>query len=88
MAIVEAIPTLYEGAEELATEFAKFEPILQFLQDYWWLLPILAIWTLVWKGLALWTAAGHKSKGWFIALLLINTLGILDLIYYFVKRKK
>jgi uncharacterized membrane protein (DUF485 family) len=37
------------------------------------------------KGYALWTAARRSEKGWFIALLVINTFGILELIYlYFV----
>ena len=40
-------------------------------------------WTLVWKGLALWRAAGLRQKYWFIALLFINTLGILEIIYLF-----
>ena len=40
-------------------------------------------WTLVWKGLALWRSAGLRQKWWFIALLFINTLGILEIIYLF-----
>lgn len=44
---------------------------------------ILAIWSIVWKGLALWKSARNGSKVWFIILLILNTVGILDLIYYF-----
>ncbi len=51
------------------------------------LLPILA-WTIVWKGWALWKAAKNDSKPWFIVLLVVNTLGILDLLYIFVFGKK
>lgn len=40
-----------------------------------------AIWTLVWKGVALWHAARNGQKGWYIALLVVNTLGILEIIY-------
>jgi hypothetical protein len=36
------------------------------------------------KGFALWRAARNNSSGWFVALLLINTLGILELLYLFV----
>lgn len=43
----------------------------------------VVMWTLVWKGFALWRAAGLRQKYWFIALLLINTLGILEIIYLF-----
>jgi len=48
------------------------------------LLPFIllaAIWTLVLKGFALWHSARGGQKGWFIALLVINTLGILEIIY-------
>lgn len=39
------------------------------------------IWTLVWKGLALWRSARLGQRKWFIALLVVNTLGILEIIY-------
>lgn len=42
---------------------------------------ILMLWTIIVKGFALWHAARHEQKEWFIALLVINTLGILDIIY-------
>ncbi len=48
----------------------------------------MILWILVWKGLALWRAAGLRQKWWFVALLLINTLGILEIIYlFFIARK-
>jgi hypothetical protein len=50
-------------------------------------LPIILaaiIWTLIWKGFALWRAAELKQKWWFIAILILNTLGILEVIYLFV----
>jgi methionyl-tRNA synthetase len=46
------------------------------------------IWTLVWKGLALWRASTLRQKYWFIAMLVINTLGILEIIYLFLVAKK
>jgi len=42
---------------------------------------ILAIWILVWKGLALWHAARNGQKGWYVAILILNTLGLLPIIY-------
>jgi len=42
------------------------------------------LWTLVWKGLALWRSAELKQKYWFVALLVVNTLGILEIIYIFL----
>lgn len=49
---------------------------------------ILVIWSLAWKGLALWRAARHEEKKWFIAILILNTLGILDILYLYVFSKK
>jgi len=51
---------------------------------------VLAIWSLVWKGMALWKAAQHRHKGWFVVLLILNTAGILDIlyIYFFSKKNK
>jgi hypothetical protein len=52
-------------------------------------LVILAvIWTFIWKGMALWKAGRNASKGWFVVLLLVNTVGILDLLYVLVFSKK
>jgi methionyl-tRNA synthetase len=53
------------------------------------LLVIIIIWSLFWKALALWHAAKNNSKLWFIALLFINTLGILEIVYlYFIAKVK
>lgn len=51
-------------------------------------LAALALWSLAWKGLALWKAARLGSKGWFVALLLLSTVGILDILYLYVFSKK
>jgi hypothetical protein len=45
---------------------------------------LVILWSLVWKAFALWRAARNGSKGWFVALLLINTAGILEILYLFV----
>ena len=49
---------------------------------------VLSIWSLIWKGMALWRAAKHSQRNWFIALLVLNTIGILDIIYLFRFSKK
>lgn len=41
------------------------------------------LWSLPWKGVALWKAANKKDKWWFIAFLLINTLAVLEILYIF-----
>mgnify|MGYP001566000088 CR=1 FL=1 len=47
------------------------------------LLLALYVWSLIAKGIALWRAAHLKQRNWFIAILVLNTLGVLDLIYLF-----
>lgn len=49
---------------------------------------IFVFWSIIWKGMALWKAARLGSKGWFVALLIINTLGILEILYLYVFSKK
>lgn len=49
---------------------------------------LLLAWSLVWKGMALWRAARLGRKRWFIALLIINTFGILEILYLFVFSRK
>lgn len=44
---------------------------------------LAVVWSLLWKGLALWRAAKRGDMWWFIAFLLVNTLGILEIIYLF-----
>jgi len=44
---------------------------------------LLLVWGLFWKGFALWYAAKRHEKWWFIAFLIINTAGILEIVYIF-----
>lgn len=46
-----------------------------------WIIWVLILWMIPWKGVALWKSARNGHKGWFVALLLINTLAILDVVY-------
>lgn len=49
---------------------------------------VVALWTIVLKGFALWYSARGSQKWWFIALLVINTLGILEIVYLIWFRPK
>ena len=40
-------------------------------------------WSIFWKGMALWRAARNRHLIWFIALLVVNTLGLLEIAYIF-----
>lgn len=51
-------------------------------------LGLLLVWVLPWKGLALWEAARREDKWWFIALLLVNSLAVLDILYIFIFSKR
>ncbi len=62
--------------------------VQQILIQYPWLIIVLVLWTIPWKGVALWKSARNGQKWWFIALFLINTLAILEIIYIFVFSKK
>lgn len=55
-----------------------------------WSLAIIAVlvWSLVWKGLALWKSAKNGSKIWFVVLLISNTVGILEILYIYIFSKK
>lgn len=55
---------------------------------FWILIIIISIWSMVWKGLGLYKAGNKKDKPWFIAMFLLNTAGILPMIYLYLKRKK
>lgn len=52
-----------------------------------WIVAI--VWTLAWKCYSTWLAARRGDKVWFAFLIVLNTLGILDMIYVFgvVKKK-
>jgi len=52
------------------------------------LILLLVAWTLPWKGIALWRAAGNRQLWWFVALFLLNTLAILEIVYIFAFSKK
>jgi len=47
------------------------------------ILLLIAIWTLPWKGVALWRAARNRHSKWFIAMLVLNTLALVEIVYIF-----
>jgi len=52
-----------------------------------WLIPLM-IWEMIWKGIALWKAGRENQLTWFVFLLILNTAGILPIIYIFFVNKK
>jgi hypothetical protein len=53
-----------------------------------WAVFLAVLWSFVWKGLALWRSALLRQKWWFIAFLVVNTLGILEIVYLFVVSRR
>jgi len=56
-----------------------------------WLLPVIiiaAIWEAIWKLIALWKAARNNHLEWFIFIAVLNTLGILSIVYILLYRQK
>ena len=46
-------------------------------------LAIVVLWSIFWKSLALWHSARRGQVWWFVAMLLLNTAGILEIVYLF-----
>ena len=53
-----------------------------------WLIILVVAWTIPWKGIALWKSARNNQKIWFIAFLIVNTVGILEILYILFWQKK
>jgi methionyl-tRNA synthetase len=49
---------------------------------------VLIVWSSIWKGFALWKAVKNNHLGWYIALFILNTAGIVEIIYIFGFSKK
>ncbi len=49
---------------------------------------IIVVWTIPWKIVALWKAARQGQGVWFVVLLLLNTVAILEILYIFVFSKR
>jgi hypothetical protein len=45
-----------------------------------WVYPVL-VWTIAWKAVAAWRAARKGHLIWFIVFFVVNTIGILPIIY-------
>jgi Family of unknown function (DUF5652) len=51
------------------------------------ILVVVVLWSIFWKGLALWHSGRRGQPWWFLILLVINTFGILEIIYLFAVAK-
>ncbi|MEI6843214.1 MAG: DUF5652 family protein [bacterium] len=74
--------------ETALTSALTQSPVAPFLGVPMWAVAVIIIWSLIWKGIALWKAARLSHKWWFIIVLVLNTLGIVEIIYIFFVAKK
>ena len=54
----------------------------------WLVTSLVVVWAMSWKGVALWRAGRNAHLVWFIVLFVVNTLGILPIIYIFAFSRK
>ncbi len=59
------------------------DQILYIMENPWVAMAVL-VWSLAWKGMALWRSARNNQRNWFVALLVVNTLGLLEIFYLFL----
>ncbi len=67
------------------------DKIQHLLDTFPWLLPVIiivSIWEAIWKLIALWKAGRNNHLAWFICIGLINSIGILPIVYILMYRKK
>lgn len=75
---------IFPGLGEETIPFGFFGNLASFFA----IITILAIFGVILKGLSLWRAGRRGQKWWFISILIVNSLGILPLIYLFIHRNK
>jgi methionyl-tRNA synthetase len=61
---------------------------MEYLGISLWLWIVLISWSSIWKLLALWKSARKNHLAWFIALGILNTVGILDILYIYIFSEK
>lgn len=62
--------------------------VMQVLNPNSPILYLLIVWSIIWKGIALWHSARNKQLVWYIALLIVNTVGILEIVYLIFFKKR
>lgn len=53
----------------------------------YWLIPLI-VWSVIWKAIGLWKSGKNNQLVWFIVLFIINTAGILPIIYLLAFQKR
>lgn len=83
------------AGEEITSQITQISPYMQQLSDMLGvsgqvalaIIIIISIWSLIWKGLALWKSSKKNHKVWFVIILVLNTIGILEILYFYIFSK-
>lgn len=62
--------------------------LAELLTGHLWVVVLILLWTLPWKAAALWRSARRAQLGWFLVMTVVNTLGILEILYIFFFSRK
>lgn len=62
------------------------ENLVNFFNQPYFYIPFL-LWSIFWKGTALWKAASKKQLIWFTLILILNTMGLVEILYVFYLNK-
>lgn len=62
------------------------EQLQQFQNALIWLIPLI-IWGSTWKIIAMWRAGRNNDLAWFLCIALLNTIGILPIIYLLLQKR-
>lgn len=53
-----------------------------------WVIFLISLWTIPWKGVAMWKSAKNNQMIWFVVFLVVNLLAIPEIVYIFFFQKK
>ena len=62
-----------------------------FIEEWRWLFVVIllvTIWETIWKMVAMWKAARNNHLAWFICIAVINTIGILPIVYILIYKEE
>lgn len=76
-----------KSLEYLLQNNPQFRAVFQAVVILFIVILLLSVADIVLRGFAMWRASKNNSKIWFWALLIVNSLCILPLIYFYISRK-
>lgn len=59
----------------------NLDPLASMPTSWMPFIAVISVWSLIWKGFGLWKAGRNNQLWWFIAMLVLNTAGVLPIVY-------